>query len=85
VWILWSATSFEQRRSRLLLYSRAVLLGLASPGFGAHQAPSPGELFSQTNDNSVAILLSYGTARVLLAGDAKASEEYMASSSYSRP
>jgi hypothetical protein len=29
-------------------------------------APPPGELFSETNDNSVAILLSYGTARVLL-------------------
>src|SRR5918995_6947820 len=43
-------------------------------------APPPGELFSETNDNSVAILLSYGTARVLLAGDAEArEEEYMAS------
>src|SRR5918995_3502910 len=28
-------------------------------------APPPGELFSETNDNSVAILLSNGTARVL--------------------
>ena len=37
-------------------------------------APPPGELFSETNDNSVAILLSYGTARVLLAGDAEAKE-----------
>jgi competence protein ComEC len=35
-------------------------------------APPPGELFSETNDNSVAILLTYGTARVLLAGDAEA-------------
>jgi competence protein ComEC len=34
----------------------------------------PGELFSETNDNSVAILLTYGTARVLLRlGDAKLS------------
>jgi hypothetical protein len=42
----------------------------------------PGELFSETNDNSVAILLSYGTARVLLAGDAEArEEEYMANGS----
>jgi competence protein ComEC len=41
--------------------------------------PSPGELFRETNDNSVAILLSYGTARVLLAGDAEAREkEYVA-------
>jgi hypothetical protein len=29
-----------------------------------------------TNDNSVAILLTYGTARVLLAGDAEAREEH---------
>jgi beta-lactamase superfamily II metal-dependent hydrolase len=46
-------------------------------------APPPGELFSETNDNSVAILLTYGTARVLLAGDAEASEEeYMAGGPY---
>jgi hypothetical protein len=42
-------------------------------------APPPGKLFSETNDNSVAILLSYSTARVLLAGDAEGrKEEYMA-------
>jgi hypothetical protein len=34
-------------------------------------APPPGELFSETNDNSVAILPTYGTACVLLAGDAE--------------
>ena len=46
-------------------------------------APLPGELFSETNDNSVAILLTYGTARLLLAGDAEArEEEYMANGSY---
>jgi hypothetical protein len=33
----------------------------------------------------VAILLSYGTARILLAGDAEAREEDMASSPYPRP
>ena len=38
-------------------------------------APPPGELFSEPNDNSVAILLTYGTARVLLVGDAEAREE----------
>jgi competence protein ComEC len=49
-------------------------------------APPPGELFSETNDNSVAILLTYGTARVLLAGDAAArEEEYMANGPYTRP
>jgi competence protein ComEC len=47
-------------------------------------APPPGELFSETNDNSVAILLSYGTARVLLADDAEAREEYVAEGSYTR-
>jgi competence protein ComEC len=49
-------------------------------------APPPGELFAETNDNSVAILLSYGTARILLAGDAEArEEEYMASGPYTGP
>jgi competence protein ComEC len=41
-------------------------------------APPPGDLFSETNDNSVAILLTYATARVLLASDAEAEEEYAA-------
>ena len=40
-------------------------------------APPRGELSSETNDNSVAIL-SYGTAHVLLAGDAETREEYLA-------
>ncbi len=49
-------------------------------------APPPGELFSETNDNSVAILLTYGTTRVLLAGDAEArEEEYMAGGPYTGP
>jgi competence protein ComEC len=48
--------------------------------------PPPGELFSEINDNSVAILLTYGTARVLLAGDAEGrEEEYMASGPYTGP
>ncbi len=33
-------------------------------------APPPGEFFSEINDPSFAILLSYDTARVLLGGDA---------------
>jgi competence protein ComEC len=45
-----------------------------------------GGLFSEINDNSVAILLTYGTARILLAGDAGANEEeYMANGSYAGP
>jgi beta-lactamase superfamily II metal-dependent hydrolase len=49
-------------------------------------APPPGELYSETNDNSVAILLTYGTARILLAGDAEArEEEYMANGPYTGP
>jgi hypothetical protein len=38
-------------------------------------APPPGELFPETNDNSVTILLNYATARILLACDAKARKE----------
>jgi len=45
-----------------------------------------GGLFSEINDNSVAILLTYGTARILLAGDAEANEEeYMANDPYTGP
>ena len=49
-----------------------------------------GGLFSEINDNSVAILLTYGTARILLAGDAEANEEeyeeeYMANGPYIGP
>ncbi len=45
-----------------------------------------GGLFTETNDNSVAILLTYGTARILLAGDAEAKEEeYMANGPYTGP
>jgi beta-lactamase superfamily II metal-dependent hydrolase len=49
-------------------------------------APPPGELFSETNDNSVAILLTYCTDHVLLPGDAQAREEkYIVSVSCTRP
>jgi competence protein ComEC len=48
-------------------------------------APPAGELFSETNDNSVAILLTYGSARILLDGDAEVREEDMASSPSPRP
>ena len=63
---------------------------LATPGDGGVRidvvGPPPGELFSETNDNSVALLLTYGTARVLLAGDAEArEEEYMAFGPYTGP
>ena len=40
----------------------------------------------EINDNSVAILPTYGTARILLAGDAEANEEeYMANGPYTGP
>lgn len=42
--------------------------------------PPPGSTETESNENSVAVLLTYGRARVLLAGDAeKGAEEYMAS------
>lgn len=45
-----------------------------------------GGLFSETNDNSLGILLTHGSARVLLAGDAEAKgEEYMANGPYTGP
>ena len=45
-----------------------------------------GGLFSEINDNSVAILLTYDTVRILLAGDAEANEEeYMANGPYTDP
>jgi hypothetical protein len=46
----------------------------------------PGELFSEINGNLVTFLLTYGTARVRLAGEAEfRDEEYMASGPYTRP
>ncbi len=48
-------------------------------------SPPNGTLFSETNDNSVSILLTFGTARVLLAGDAEKGEEYMSSGSHTGP
>ena len=49
--------------------------------------PPAGELFSsKTNDNPVDILMTYGTACVLLVGGAEAREdEYMASATYTTP
>lgn len=48
--------------------------------------PAPGPLSEESNDNSVAILLTYARARVLLAGDAEADEEeYMANGYYTGP
>lgn len=45
-----------------------------------------GFLSEETNDNSVGILLTFGEARVLLAGDAEEKEEeYMASGPYAGP
>jgi beta-lactamase superfamily II metal-dependent hydrolase len=47
---------------------------------------SQGGLFSESNDNSVGLLLTYATARILLAGDAEEkAEEYMANGPYTGP
>ena len=52
----------------------------------ASPTDAEGGLFSEIKDNSVAILLTYGTARILLAGDAEAREEdYTATGSCTRP
>jgi hypothetical protein len=49
-------------------------------------APPPAEFFSEAKDNSVVIVLTYGTARILLAGDTEAGEEeYMANGPYTGP
>jgi competence protein ComEC len=49
-------------------------------------APPPGPLFSETNDNSVGVLLTFGRTHVLLAEDTEEkSEEYMASGPYTGP
>ena len=49
-------------------------------------SPPAGALFSETNDNSVGLLLTFGTARVLLAGDAeRKGEEYMSSGGHTGP
>lgn len=46
----------------------------------------PGELFSDSNENSVALLITFGEARVLLTGDAeRAAEEYMSTGPYTGP
>lgn len=49
--------------------------------------PASGEgLFDNSNDNSVGVILTYGPARVLLAGDTEEeAEEYMASGPYTGP
>jgi hypothetical protein len=47
-------------------------------------APPPGELFSETNDDSVAILLS-PTARPASSWPVTPRREYVANSSYTRP
>ncbi len=47
---------------------------------------SEGGLFENSNDNSIGVILTYGTARALLAGDAEEkAEEYMATGPYTGP
>ena len=74
-------------RLNLLVQSKGKGYWAATSGdVIAPPTDAEGGLFSETNDNSVAILRTYGTARVLLAGDAEArEEEYMANGPYMRP
>ena len=51
-----------------LLFDTGVIGGINADVI----APPPGERSPETNDNSVAILLSCGEARILLAADAEA-------------
>jgi beta-lactamase superfamily II metal-dependent hydrolase len=75
--ILAGAEENEGRRLGALEPTRTVI---------APPTDAEGGLFSEINDNSVAILLTYGTARILLAGDAEANEEeYMANGPYTGP
>jgi competence protein ComEC len=63
--------------------SLAFFLQAVNTDVIAPPTEAEGGLFSEINDNSVAILLTYGTARILLAGDAEANEEeYMANGPY---
>jgi beta-lactamase superfamily II metal-dependent hydrolase len=49
-------------------------------------SPPPGEAFPDSNENSIATLLTFGEARVLLAGDAEGkAEEYMANGPHTGP
>jgi hypothetical protein len=61
------------------------LAGVSSPTQDDVTARPPGQLFSEANDNSVAILLTHGTARILLAGNLEAREEYMTGGLYTEP
>ena len=82
-WWRTRTTTMEVQR-RLLgrwVGDRGLITDVIAPPTDAE-----GGLFSEINDNSVAILLTYGTARILLAGDAEANEEeYMANGPYTGP
>jgi hypothetical protein len=68
----------------ILLASGAAPIVRPERGGNALQSRSVSRCRSDTNDNSVAILPTYATARVLLSGDAEAREEYMARDTYTR-
>jgi len=69
-----------------LPFVRRRWLGLTTTDVIAPPMDAEGGLFSEINDNPVAILMTYGTACVLLAGGAEAREdEYMASGTYTTP
>jgi len=79
---IWSA---EQRTCFVRSFCGALAGGVIEDVIGP-PTDLEGGLFSEINDNSVAILLTHGTARILLAGDAEANEEeYMANGPYTGP
>ena len=74
-------SEMEVLRAGMMMDWNGVRADVISPPTDAE-----GGLFPETNDNSLGILLTYGTARVLLAGDAEAKgEEYMANGPHTGP
>ncbi|MGH3089905.1 MAG: ComEC/Rec2 family competence protein [Rubrobacteraceae bacterium] len=73
--------AFEEVRAGMQMDWAGVRVDVINPPSDAE-----GGLFGESNDNSVGLILTYGTARVLLAGDAEEqAEEYMASGPYTGP
>jgi competence protein ComEC len=74
------ARVFEARAGLRLDWGGTDVVVVAPP------PESEGGLFSDSNENSVALLLTFGEARVLLTGDAEnRAEEYMSTGLYTGP